>query len=155
NGDNKPDIVAANYESSTVAILLGNGDGTFQPAVVYGGGGSGPHGPDWIALADLNRDGKPDIVGSNPDSHNLGVWLGNGDGTFQPVVAYAAPGAVVAVADMNDDSKPDLVTNGVAVLLGNGDGTFQVAIPYGQGGNAVAVADVNGDGKLDVLVTNS
>src|SRR5450432_1422163 len=158
NGDNKPDIVAANYESNTVAVLLGNGDGTFQPAVVYGGGGSGPHGPDWVALADLNRDGKPDIVVSNPDSNNLGVLLGNGDGTFQNAITYDSGGhaASVVVADLNADGKLDLVAaNGdnLGVLLGNGDGTFQPVVAYAAPGGVVALADMNADGKPD-LVTN-
>jgi hypothetical protein len=102
----------------------------------------------------------------------LGVLLGNGDGTFQPVVTYQSGaggnGTAVAVADVNGDGKLDIVAtdqsadNGihhglVALLLGNGDGTFQAAQTYDSGGfltNSVAVADLNGDGRPDLVVAN-
>src|SRR5690349_13147249 len=90
--------------------------------------------------------------------------LGNGDGTFQTTVNYAAgslPG-FVAAGDFNKDGKPDLVAandssgGGVSVLLGNGDGTFGTRVSYGTapGSYAIAVADFNRDGKLDLAVAN-
>ena len=168
NGDGKPDIVVANCgscygppeigQSGSVAVLLGNGDGTFQPAVAYGTGGTVPL---FVAVADLNGDGKPDLVVVNRNSNNIGVLLGNGDGTFQSAQLYAsgeAP-AWVAIGDVNGDSIPDLVVADgdgfLGVLLGNGDGSFQGPVFYATGGPAsygVALADVNGDGKLDALV---
>jgi hypothetical protein len=176
NGDHKPDVVVANGGSNTVGVLLGNGDGTFQPAVTYG---SGEFYPVSVAIADLNGDGKPDIVVANwcgpvTCDGSVGVLLGIGDGTFSPAVTYSSGGLYglsVAVADVNGDGKPDLlVANGcassklcgtkgaVAVLLGNGDGTFQSAIEYLSGGAypySLKVADLNGDGKLDVVAANS
>ncbi len=181
NGDGKPDLLVANAFASnsntngTVGVLLGKGDGTFQPAVAYGSGGVGAQS---VAVADVNGDGKPDLLVTNQcvNSSNcaystVGVLLGNGDGTFQPAVAYGSGGAdapSVAVGDVNGDGKPDLLvanacaisncTNGtVDVLLGNGDGTFQAAVTYGSGGSqasSVAMADVNHDGKPDLLVSN-
>ena len=188
NGDGKPDLLVANEcgsstcSNGSVDVLLGNGDGTFQPAVSYGSGGFSAHS---VAVADVNGDGKPDAIVANfcvdntspcPGS-SVGVLLGNGDGTFQPAVSYGSGvgyGASVAVADVNGDGKPDLVVANrcvgefgcndypgmVAVLLGNGDGTFQTEISYrdtgGDGGDvfSAAVADVNGDGKPDLLVAN-
>src|SRR5579863_6078251 len=98
NGDGKPDIVVANGCGSngncnpgSVAVLLGNGDGTFQPAVIYGSGGSYAYS---IAIADVNKDGHPDLLvanecsGSCSNNGTVGVLLGNGDGTFQPAVTY-------------------------------------------------------------------
>ena len=183
NGDGKPDLLIANRCASStncsngvVAVLLGNGDGTFQSAVSYASGG---YEPLSIAVADVNEDGKPDLLlanlcinSSNCSHGTVGVLLGNGDGTFQSAVAYSSVGEYavsLTVADVNGDGKPDVVVgneyasgtqiaNGtVAVLLGNGDGTFQSAVAYSSGGYAaqsVAMADVNGDGKPDVLVTN-
>jgi hypothetical protein len=187
NGDGKPDLVVANCAASgihscpsngTVSVLLGNGDGTFQMAVPYDSGG---YGADSVAVADVNGDGKPDLLvanecdsscGSEGGAGLVGVLLGNGDGTFQSAVTYGSGGTVansVAVADVNGDGKPDLLvanactkscsnSNGeVAVLLGNGDGTFQTAAGYGSGGGfgkSIAVADVNRDGKPDLVLAN-
>jgi hypothetical protein len=175
NGDGKPDLLVANSSSSTVGVLLGNGDGTFQTAVSYGSGGVLPSS---VVVADVNGDGKPDLLVTNVcvDSYctsnsSVSVLLGNGDGTFQAAVTYGSGGWYadsVAVADVNGDGKPDLVVGNacvdagcasgtVGVLLGNGDGTFQTAVSYGSGGYSgaiVAVADVNGDGKPDLLVAN-
>lgn len=168
NGDGKPDLLVADYCSSNgcpngeVGVLLGNGDGTFQAAVIYGSGG-GPASS--LAVADVNGDGKPDLLVANWFSNAVGVLLGNGDGSFQPAVSYGSGGGLadsVAVADVNGDGKPDLVVGNytsatVGVLLGNGDATFHPAVTYGSGGVIplwVAVADVNGDGKPDLLVAN-
>ncbi len=157
-------------QNGTAAVLLGNGDGTFRAGASYDAGS----GAIWLAVADVNRDGKPDIVvadcGANifcPTSApgSLSVLLGNGDGTFQTAASYKSGGIStmsVAVADMNGDGKPDLLAanwgsrNTVTVLLGNGDGTFQPAVSYGavSAPMSIAVADVDGDGKLDLLVAN-
>jgi Bacterial Ig-like domain (group 3)/FG-GAP-like repeat len=167
NGDGKLDLIAANYDD-TVAILLGNGDGTFQPAVLYGAGVDGVH---TVAVADVNGDGKPDLLvgscgsygcGGGPDSGGVGVLLGNGDGTFQPVVTYDAEWVMeIVVADVNLDGKPDVVladwAGDVGVLLGNGNGTFQPVMTFDSGASyadSVAVADVNGDGSPDAVVVN-
>jgi hypothetical protein len=178
NGDGKPDLVAASQcfayscAQGGVYVLLGNGDGTFQPAVGYSSGG---YEAASAVVADVNGDGKPDLLVGNscssssscnntPDAGTVGVLLGNGDGTFGTAQTYGSGagdldgyGETVAVADVNGDGKPDLVLaaqNGTGVLLGNGDGTFQAAVPYGSGGSFVTVADVNGDGSLDLLVGN-
>jgi hypothetical protein len=178
NGDGKPDLVVAgrcigSCANGVVSVLLGNGEGTFQPAVNYNSGGY--DGALSVAVADVNGDGKPDLLVANEcvDSSNcsnggVGVLLGNGDGTFQAPVTYSSGGYganSVVVADVNGDGHPDLLVANVAnvsnsvvsVLLGNGDGTFQSAVSYDSGGesvNSIAVADVNGDGKPDLLVAN-
>jgi len=179
NLDGKPDLLVANWSSATgddpnglVGVLLGNGDGTFQPGVTFGSGGYYARA---ISAQDVNEDGKPDLlvmsdtgVSGSGDSV-VGVLLGNGDGTFQPAVSYS-PGQgdlhSLAVGDVNGDHNPDLVvTSGnsymvdgvVSVLLGNGDGTFQAAVNYDSGGyvaEAIALADVNGDARPDLLVVD-
>src|SRR6202030_1847451 len=108
----------------------------------------------------------PDLAVSNLFSDNVGVLLGNGDGTFQSAVTYDAGGQAIAVAiaDVSGDGTPDLLVatrasaGAVGVLLGNGNGTFKPVVPYNSGGVvpvSVAVSDVNGDGKPDVVVTNN
>ena len=137
NGDGILDLVSAvpcssgcNGEGS-VAVQLGEGNGTFQWTVQYDSGGRRPLS---VAVADVNGDGKPDIVVANNWSNTVGVLLGNGDGTFQPVVTYGSGGnapSSVVLADMNGDGKLDIVVANrspsgggsgglVGVLLGNG-----------------------------------
>jgi hypothetical protein len=171
NGDGKADIATVEQSAQSVAISLGNGDGTFQAPSVLAAGTT----PVFAAEGDLNGDGKPDLVVADngpqdpcsPDEGAVLVFLSNGL-TFQAVKRFAAGShpTSVAIKDVNLDGKPDLVvsdggqfgasnTGGESVLLGNGDGTFQTPLSYTTGvttGLSVAVADINGDGKPDLVV---
>ena len=160
NGDGRPDLAVANFTSNNVSVLLGNGDGTFQPARSYGAGTN----PNSVAVGDVNGDGRPDLAVANASGNTVSVLLGNGDGTFQPARSYGAgtnPQSV-AVGDFNGDGRPDLAvanyySNDVLVLLGNGDGTFQPVMSFDAGTNpiSVAVGDINGDGRPDLAVANA
>jgi hypothetical protein len=146
----------------------------FSQAVNYQPGSGGPSS---IFLADVNGDGKLDVVvanqhgaGSNRNG-SVSVLLGNGDGTLQQPVTYdsGGPGAnSVFVVDVNGDGLPDIVvanqgggSNGdgsVSVLLNGGGGMFLPAVTYDSGGpgaNSVFVVDVNGDTLPDIVVANN
>jgi hypothetical protein len=164
NGDGIPDLaVIAEADSSTVDILLGNGDGTFtaettEPPV------SGT--PSYFATGDFNGDGKTDLAVE--EGETIAILLGNGDGTFAASgsVNSGSTGSPIAVADFNGDGKPDIVlatgegtSESVIILTGNGDGTFNSP---SSGGNPtstsvtwVQVADFNQDGAPDVVVADS
>jgi sugar lactone lactonase YvrE len=156
NGDGKLDLAISlmgpNFSANgSIAILLGNGDGTFavsssSPAVA--------NSPGVIAASDINADGRMDLVVN--DSTGTRILLGNGDGTFSQGPATGLL-ASLAVADFNGDGFPDLITN-AEVALGNGDGTFRPAatsIPLASPPPPAIVADFNGDGIPDVAIIGS
>jgi FG-GAP-like repeat/Abnormal spindle-like microcephaly-assoc'd, ASPM-SPD-2-Hydin len=149
NGDGKLDLAWADSKG-ILNTALGNGDGTFQPAVSSG-----------ITFApqitgDFNNDGKIDLVGVNGD---IAVALGNGDGTFtlkSSILTSEFPTA--AAADFNQDGILDLYIPGgncagFSIYLGNGDGTFTAGgcySPHIRFSGGVVVGDFNGDGKIDL-----
>jgi hypothetical protein len=160
NGDGIPDLAVANGYSNTISILLGNGDGTFQPAKNYDVG----RNPASVAVADLRSNGIQDLVVADISSSTVSVLLGNGNGTFHAKKDYQVNSlpASVTVADLTGNSVPDIVVatkavGTVSVLLGNGDGTFQAArdFPAGPSAVSVTVGDFTGDGNLDLAVANS
>jgi uncharacterized protein (TIGR03437 family) len=125
NADGKPDIVAANSGSHSVTVLLGNGSGGFAAAT--GSPFAVGTNPQSVIAADVNGDGKPDIVTANSGDNTVTVLLGNGLGGFtaaggSPFAAGATP-VSVAAADFNGDGRPDIAIaniggSTVTVLLG-------------------------------------
>ena len=161
--DGKADLVVTNsavYSASrisSISILRGRGDGTFEPHRVIPVGNV----PQAVVIEDLNGDGLLDLAIANYGelpvfAASVSVLLGNGDGTFQPATDYPAGDKVrsLSIVDLNGDGHLDLLTED-AVLLGNGDGTFRTALGYGTELDwNVAVGDLNGDGRLDIVTSN-
>ncbi|MBA3913433.1 MAG: VCBS repeat-containing protein [Acidobacteriales bacterium] len=160
NGDGVADIVSVNV-SESASVLSGVGDGTFRHA---GQVDLGYPEALSVALADMNLDGKLDMLTVNDDSFdgvsNLSILLGKGDGTFGSPSDYATDyyaGGNPAVADFNHDGIPDVaaLAQTVSVYLGRGDGTlapptFYSGVTYGSGDGFV-VADINNDGNVDLV----
>jgi len=158
------DLVTANDYDGTISVFLGNGDGTFQSQVVYPIGTS----DDWVSIADVNQDGKPDLVvacySSCPSGSGGGfsVLLNNGSGAFATPVFYGGLSKGVngiAIADVNGDGKLDVATasdgtwSGASVFLGNGDGTFQAPVSYyAPYASAIAIGNLNG--KPDLVLAD-
>ncbi len=168
NGDGFVDLVVARNAiqggppgpdagTPDTVVLLGNGDGTFQPARNHVLLGSAIDTSNSAYLIDVNGDKKLDLVG------DWGVALGNGDGTFQTPIPLPSLGFItqLVVGDLNKDDKPDLVvesltTGGkgeISILSGMGDGTFTVlsgqVMTHDIG--AIGLADLNKDGNLDLI----
>jgi hypothetical protein len=164
NGDGKEDVlsIVENYVNNayvySIAAVLGKGNGTFQAAVL-----TTVLSQDPILIADVNGDGKDDLIQVHPGNtpSTFDVWLSNGDGTFSQGKSYQVSPATLQgglMTDVNSDGKIDMLaidsqTPGlVRTLLGNGDGTFQAAtsvtLPSQAPGDLV-FADFNGDGKPD------
>ena len=163
NNDGKLDIIATSPNDAYISVALGNGDGTFGPVVLMQGGVN-PYG---IVAADFNGDGKLDFaVTSNNDAQTnpVSVFLGNGDGTFQPAVQYpvGVSPARISAEDFDGDGILDLIVLNssaglptISVLYGNGDGTFQPQASFPTTANALlTVGDFNNDGRFDLATSN-
>jgi hypothetical protein len=165
NNDNYPDIAVAFYTTNNIGVLLGYGNGNFSVMMTFSTGvGSAPYS---LTVADINKDGRLDIVVANSGTDNIGILLGYGNGSFASTMTssngYGSKPCYVAVADFNDDDRLDIVvinvaTNNIGIIYGYGNGSFAAMVIYltrdGYYLNAVTVGDFNNDGKVDIAVIN-
>jgi hypothetical protein len=158
DGDNNLDIVTGDY-NQVITVLLGNGDGTFQPKVNYPGCTTGVAVK--MLLADFNRDGNTDIAlgCASGSSGGLVVVLGNGDGSFRTPTMYSSGDVEgLALGDFNNDGILDVVVtdqshHDVTEFIGNGDGTFHagtVVATTPSAAHDIVVGDFNQDGNDDI-----
>jgi hypothetical protein len=159
NGDHHPDLVVSEFVGDAVAILMNDGHGKFAHTETYSAEGGEPVG---VAIAALKRGGYADLVVSV--GNGIGVFLGNGDGTFGSVTLYSgkvgrAPKDSV-IADFDGDGNLDVATvfgnlSLISRFYGRGDGTFQDAVPTWLkkdefSSMSLVVADFNKDGLPDL-----
>jgi hypothetical protein len=159
NQDNKPDLVFT--EIGRLAVVLGNGDGTF-PAELAQNDINNADGEDVLAAPDVNNDHKADLILTGGQTGGS-VMLGNGDGSFKPQIPFPRGCVATTFGDFNHDGNLDIAGpsgdgegNGVIVCLGKGDGTFGDPVVYDQGiqHNFVLAGDFNNDGNLDLAASD-
>ena len=160
DADSNLDIVVVNDDSNNFTVLLGNGDGTFDPPVAYSTGTFAR----WVLLRDFDGDGELDVAVLNAGPDDVGIRLGVGDGTFGPVTNYGLGGATgpanIIAADVNFDGDLDLVTTNqgtddISVLIGNGDGSFDPGVRFATGNQPwqTAAGDFDEDTRPDLAVS--
>ncbi len=175
NGDGKPDIIVANSGSNSVSVLLNlTPPGATTPFFAAQQTFSTGTNPFSVTTADVNGDGKPDLIVANSASNTVSVLLDTtapGTTTLsfaaQQTFATGINPSGITTADVNGDGKPDIIvantgSDTVSVLLnttppGSATPTFAAQLPFstGDGAYSVTTADVNGDGKPDIIVANS
>jgi hypothetical protein len=173
DGDGDIDLAVPVWQNNwRVAILLGDGAGGFAQAPGSPIAVGGRYGTARISLADLNSDGKVDLIIARSEAKVLSILLGSGGGRFgaPTTVASGYGPSAIAVADLNRDRRPDLAVGTLysdrggpqaklATLLGDGSGGFRRApgSPMRIPGmpTSVAAADLDADGRLDLAVATS
>jgi hypothetical protein len=164
NNDYQIDIAVANSGTNTIGIFLSNGDGTFVDQQTYSTGSASR--PYSIVVSDFNNDNYLDIAVANYGTNNIGIFLGNGNGTFTNQRVFSTGSSrplFVTIGDVNKDNRIDFVvanygTNSIGILLGYGNGSFQDQTTYSTDYDSIpyslAVGDFNNDNHLDIAVAN-
>ncbi|CAF1177907.1 unnamed protein product [Rotaria sordida] len=164
NNDHQIDMVVANSGTDTIGIFLSQDDGTFTNQQIYPTGfNSNPHS---LAINHFNNDNYLDIAVANYGTNNIGIFLGNKNGTFSNQKIFSLNSSrpfFITIGDFNNDNKMDIIvanygTNTIGILLGNDNGSFQDQITYSTGYDslpyALVVGDFNKDKQLDIAVAN-
>ena len=144
NGDNKTDIIVANYGGNSVGVLFNTADGMFKTQSPYSTGSAS--NPTCVTVADVNGDNELDIIVSDSNANNIGVLFNVGEGMFGNTASYSSasnPNSV-AVADVNNDTMLDIIVansdaSNVGVLFNNGSGLFNPQTTYSTSSNPYCV----------------
>ncbi len=153
DGDGNLDVAATHY-NDTFSLVFGNGDATFQPAVVMNAGATSSR----VVVDDFDEDGLPDLAIFQ--EAELSLWLGQGNREFSPAkqvpIVFSPYPTTAQTGDFNLDGHRDLawitgVDVGINLLFGDGAGHFE-PVHYAAGRVAItfAVADFDGDGTPDI-----
>lgn len=155
NNDGNLDMILPNWSQTTISIMLGNGDGTFQAETTLGGVYANS-----VAIDDFDGDGNLDIVAQTYTSTTLSVFRGRGDGTFEGARTYGIGlnSSSVYAGDVDDDGDADILSMSLStayleILLNDGRGVFTSSRSIAIDANAIdlAISDINQDGHTDLV----
>ena len=165
NADNRLDIAVVDQDNSTLVILLGNGNGSFRLAANLSTGNQSE--PYAVAIGDFNNDTRLDIVVANTNAQNIGIFLGNGDGTFQTQLKMSTGSlsypVALAVGHIDNDGRLDVAvansgTSRVGIFFGYGNGTFRAQRTFSTGSGSypisLVIGDFNADLRSDIVVVD-
>lgn len=158
NGDGLNDLITVSVADSRIHIFLNKKDGSgFSAGITVPIEGVMPK---MVVAADINGDGRPDLITSNAGSGSVSVLVNDGKGGFAKARTYEIDSSLtfIAVSDVNNDGHPDVIAlspelNKITVLTNKGDGFFEKGLAVSvRDPEAIAVGDVNGDGRPDLIV---
>ena len=168
DGDGKPDLISANLGDGTLTVLTNNGSGGFGFNATLNVGLSPNSAPAFVLAADVNGDGKPDLISANSGDNTVTVLTNDGSGGFVLDVTFTVGTYPVSIAavDVNGDGKIALISaneNDGTLIVFTNDGrggfgyntTLNVGSGPGSGPASVVAVDINGDGKPSLISANS
>ena len=163
--DQQLDIVSVNSKLNSITIMMGQSDGTFANQTMHSTGNDSH--PFAVASADLNNDGRLDLVTANEGTDSIGVLFGFNYTTFRSPVIYSSGVGFLSLgivaSDFNNDGFQDIATafivhGTIDIYLGCGNGSFILTITYSIGDNAepwsIIASDLNNDSQVDIIVTD-
>ena len=165
NHDQNLDIAVAYYDTNSIHIFLGYGNGTFRNQLIFSLGSSHPL---FLTAGDVNNDNHTDLIVANYDTDSIGILLGYGNGSFEDQKIYStgydSHPCSIGVGDFNRDNHSDLAvsnygTNNIGILFGYGNGTFANQITYTtthqSNPSSLILEDFNNDDRLDIAVSHN
>jgi hypothetical protein len=163
-GNGTLDLIVGSFHVNQIAVLLGNGNGTFQSPVFYTVGSS-TNPPTSFTTGDFNDDGNLDVAVANTGNNSISILLGNGSGALTPLGAPIPVGRepeAIRAGDFNGDGFSDLAVANyrdgtVTTLLNNKNGTFTatpISVGSGPGSGPQALAIIGSGSSLQLAVAN-
>ena len=164
NSDGRLDIIAVNFGTSNIGVLLGRGDGSFEEQMTFSTGTRS--NPYLITICNFNDDDQMDLAVTSSGTNRVLMLFGDGMGKFalQIPFGYRLRGVPIFIAgeDFNYDGQSEVVVAydnadniDILTVYDTGNFTSQITYPTGRRPMSVAVGDFNNDTRLDIVIANT